>query len=258
MFKTTRSILKLDGSRLDSEAMPLITTAEVQELQERWEQVGTDVSLFKVLGQVSGVAVNKVQSVTDVLKAIGVDHDTRLTVLMARYEQEVTSGGWVALPELAEDAGAFAEWMSGLGNAVALDNTRLSLLTMFEGDELERTIMRNAFVIPGSFADRATLTRSIMRLSPAMEKQYALNRNRLLTRWEQTPVEEREDLARELLEGQQLAVPILDSLDLTAVPPTTVRRKGQRIGPNEPCPCGSGKKYKKCHGVPGAEALPGA
>ncbi|MEG0979738.1 MAG: preprotein translocase subunit SecA, partial [Oscillospiraceae bacterium] len=23
-------------------------------------------------------------------------------------------------------------------------------------------------------------------------------------------------------------------------------RKGQRIGPNDPCPCGSGKKYKKC------------
>ena len=27
--------------------------------------------------------------------------------------------------------------------------------------------------------------------------------------------------------------------------PKTVR-KGERTGPNEPCPCGSGKKYKKC------------
>lgn len=24
--------------------------------------------------------------------------------------------------------------------------------------------------------------------------------------------------------------------------------KGKKIGPNDPCPCGSGKKYKKCHG----------
>ena len=24
--------------------------------------------------------------------------------------------------------------------------------------------------------------------------------------------------------------------------------KGQKIYPNDPCPCGSGKKYKKCHG----------
>jgi hypothetical protein len=26
-------------------------------------------------------------------------------------------------------------------------------------------------------------------------------------------------------------------------------RKGPKIGRNEPCPCGSGKKYKKCHGL---------
>ncbi len=30
-------------------------------------------------------------------------------------------------------------------------------------------------------------------------------------------------------------------------------RKGRKIGPNDPCPCGSGKKYKKCCGAPGKE-----
>jgi preprotein translocase subunit SecA len=25
-------------------------------------------------------------------------------------------------------------------------------------------------------------------------------------------------------------------------------RQGQKVGRNEPCPCGSGKKYKQCHG----------
>ena len=30
--------------------------------------------------------------------------------------------------------------------------------------------------------------------------------------------------------------------------PQTVRREGAKIGRNEPCPCGSGKKYKHCHG----------
>jgi preprotein translocase subunit SecA len=29
----------------------------------------------------------------------------------------------------------------------------------------------------------------------------------------------------------------------------TVRREGKKVGRNEPCPCGSGKKYKKCHGA---------
>ncbi|MGZ8994840.1 MAG: SEC-C metal-binding domain-containing protein, partial [Burkholderiaceae bacterium] len=27
-----------------------------------------------------------------------------------------------------------------------------------------------------------------------------------------------------------------------------VRRLGEKIGRNDPCPCGSGKKYKQCHG----------
>jgi hypothetical protein len=30
----------------------------------------------------------------------------------------------------------------------------------------------------------------------------------------------------------------------------TVRREGEQVGRNEPCHCGSGKKYKKCHGKP--------
>ncbi len=30
----------------------------------------------------------------------------------------------------------------------------------------------------------------------------------------------------------------------------TVRNKDKKVGPNDPCPCGSGKKYKKCCGNP--------
>jgi preprotein translocase subunit SecA len=28
-----------------------------------------------------------------------------------------------------------------------------------------------------------------------------------------------------------------------------IRNQGSRVGRNDPCPCGSGKKYKKCHGA---------
>jgi preprotein translocase subunit SecA len=30
--------------------------------------------------------------------------------------------------------------------------------------------------------------------------------------------------------------------------PKTVKRKGEKVGRNDPCPCGSGKKFKKCCG----------
>jgi preprotein translocase subunit SecA len=37
-----------------------------------------------------------------------------------------------------------------------------------------------------------------------------------------------------------------------------VQRTGDKIGRNDTCPCGSGKKYKRCHGAPGADPLPEA
>ena len=33
-------------------------------------------------------------------------------------------------------------------------------------------------------------------------------------------------------------------------------RKAAEPGRNDPCPCGSGSKYKKCHGASGADPLP--
>ena len=33
------------------------------------------------------------------------------------------------------------------------------------------------------------------------------------------------------------------------VAPQTVQRSDNKVGRNDPCPCGSGKKYKKCHGT---------
>jgi preprotein translocase subunit SecA len=32
------------------------------------------------------------------------------------------------------------------------------------------------------------------------------------------------------------------------LPRVTIRRETPKVGRNEPCPCGSGKKFKNCHG----------
>ena len=37
--------------------------------------------------------------------------------------------------------------------------------------------------------------------------------------------------------------------------PATHAPQAQKVGRNDPCPCGSGLKYKKCHGKPGAPPL---
>ncbi|MFC0047435.1 preprotein translocase subunit SecA [Rheinheimera tilapiae] len=36
--------------------------------------------------------------------------------------------------------------------------------------------------------------------------------------------------------------------EVPATPPGPVFREAEKIGRNDPCPCGSGKKYKQCHG----------
>ena len=34
----------------------------------------------------------------------------------------------------------------------------------------------------------------------------------------------------------------------TPAPPKPFTRKMEKVGRNDPCPCGSGLKYKQCHG----------
>jgi uncharacterized protein len=69
--------------------------------------------------------------------------------------------------------------------------------------------------------------------------------------------EERRSMApaewrRILLESErQLADAVIRIRDYWAIvrePPTTLRREGAKVGRNDPCPCGSGRKFKHCHG----------
>ena len=39
-----------------------------------------------------------------------------------------------------------------------------------------------------------------------------------------------------------------DAAVATAPKPQPFVRQGEKVGRNDPCPCGSGKKYKQCHG----------
>jgi hypothetical protein len=58
--------------------------------------------------------------------------------------------------------------------------------------------------------------------------------------WMKTP--------REGLEGKTPGE-LLDGRPLIPQKVETVRRSEPKVGRNDPCPCGSGKKYKKCHGT---------
>jgi uncharacterized protein len=51
---------------------------------------------------------------------------------------------------------------------------------------------------------------------------------------------------------EELVVSVADLADLThdaRYHVDTVRREAPKVGRNDPCPCGSGKKFKQCHGA---------
>ncbi len=79
-------------------------------------------------------------------------------------------------------------------------------------------------------------------------------------RQEQAAELEAEDAARhaQALQGavarhgydaeEQAAAEAAAKLRQTSVAPPPARPAAPKLGPNDPCPCGSGKKFKKCHG----------
>ncbi len=64
----------------------------------------------------------------------------------------------------------------------------------------------------------------------------------------------REEAEREKLAFEHAVASGMAAVDPEAAaepepePPQTFTRPQPKVGRNEPCPCGSGKKYKQCHG----------
>ena len=55
-------------------------------------------------------------------------------------------------------------------------------------------------------------------------------------------------LARPVLERRQVAQPVAASHGESAERPASAKKAAVKVGRNDPCPCGSGKKYKNCCG----------
>jgi len=49
--------------------------------------------------------------------------------------------------------------------------------------------------------------------------------------------------------GGSAAAPAAPAEQEIVLPAVTIRRETPKVGRNEPCPCGSGKKFKNCHGA---------
>ncbi len=82
------------------------------------------------------------------------------------------------------------------------------------------------------------------------EEQSAILRDLPQLGYRAAAVDAWRDLRRSVRLGLDAAT---ERAGLPLFPPASVQvRSGPKIGRNQPCPCGSGKKYKRCCGVAGA------
>jgi preprotein translocase subunit SecA len=97
---------------------------------------------------------------------------------------------------------------------------------------------REAFELFQGMKERVEdqVIKTLFRLEPVSEEQLAEQRRR---RAERAPAAQR----------FQFTAPAKSSAPQK---PATVVHKDDKVGRNDPCPCGSGKKYKKCHGAAAA------
>ncbi len=144
--------------------------------------------------------------------------------LMRLFERDillrVVDGAWkdhlLALDHLKEGIG-----LRGYGQRDPLQEYKRESFELFQAmkERVEDTILKTLF-----------------RLEPVSEEQLA------------------EQQRRRRLAGPatrfQLSAPPKEASGRQR--PATVVRDGEKVGRNDPCPCGSGKKYKKCHGAPEA------
>lgn len=98
-----------------------------------------------------------------------------------------------------------------------------------------------ALIVPGDIRKDRNVSGWLLSLVPYLARSEAelfyLPRDLIDSmKWSWHP-----DLALHLLDTDRRTNP--------ARQPATYR--APKIGRNEPCPCGSGKKFKKCHGAPG-------
>ncbi|WP_293913305.1 SEC-C metal-binding domain-containing protein [Deinococcus sp.] len=254
---------------------PTMTEADVQEWRALLAQAAPATPFMRLIGLVTGLVVTDNAPPAQALSLLGVKGvPARLTELTQCYAKELQAAldadAYAPPPELSSDLSAVTDWLEGLGQASILNFQRFMFILVAPED---MSILREVLLAVAAFASWP-LGAPELRDPPAeTRKQCQRNRQHFLRQWSKESLSERRalmvDLVTTLGTGFALASVVpglgpsgsgsfgssgLGAYDILNSGGT--RRVGRKTGPNEPCPCGSGKKYKKCHGAPGAGPLP--
>jgi len=142
----------------------------------------------------------------------------------------------------------------------ALDHLRQGIhLRGYAQKQPKQEYKREAFELFGALIDRvrADVVKVLMTVRVQSAEEIAQTEARI-----EQEAERRQELARAQhsefsaaeasADAEVLATLTLDDATVASaegeVPKAQPIKRGEKIGRNDPCPCGSGKKYKNCHG----------
>ena len=205
-----------------------------------------EVPFPKLDGLAIGLAITERMPLSDIPQLLSLnDASNELLDLISRYAQSVQNAidDDLLAPRLenVENLTEFGHWLGGLGLAVSLDPDR-SVPLLNSGPREIRSMLLLVMAFSPVWLNTP---RAQIRGQRAARNEYLK--------------EFKDDTVDDLLQrSYSLVAGLMDAyrnatlmFSDSAVAIHTVRRTESRTGPNVSCPCGSGKKYKKCHGVPG-------
>ncbi|MFN9604764.1 MAG: SEC-C metal-binding domain-containing protein, partial [Planctomycetota bacterium] len=85
------------------------------------------------------------------------------------------------------------------------------------------------------------------RITDVIFRMEAIDDELVASSWVETSARHDEfNVTQTLLEEKQADLDAADQAGATPPEPQTIRNRGEKAGRNDPCPCGSGKKFKNC------------
>lgn len=138
---------------------------------------------------------------------------------------DATAAGAPDEPPLDPVSRAVLPWVAGFEFAASL----FPALYELDDDAVATTLTRLYRFLPAETADEEATAALLAKERPLPTLDAAI-----------------EELIACVAELYDLTAPLRYQVE-------TVRRAAPKVGRNDPCPCGSGRKYKVCHGAAGAQ-----
>ncbi|HVS16714.1 MAG TPA: preprotein translocase subunit SecA [Thermoanaerobaculia bacterium] len=185
------------------------------------------------------------------LSELGIDElrDLLREAVHARYQEQVDKNGGEAFESLQKHvllSTVDAAWKDHL---LALDHLKEGIgLRGYGQRDPKNEYKRESYELFQAMKERIedTVLKTLYRIEPVTEEQLEQLRRR---RQRMAPNQRSAQPAgapRPFEEGSRGQLP--PGAARPPAKPQTVVHDQPKVGRNEPCPCGSGKKYKKCHG----------